>query len=85
MPDVDQVRAVVNDALRRRKRLPVSTTSARKAKHRLGYAVSVEEVHVVLQEYAQQGKLTLTETTSGDLMVTNISAAFLSELPHGED
>ena len=82
MPDVDQVRAVVDDALRRRNRLPVASTIARKAKHRLGYEVSVEEVQAVLQDYAQQGKLTLTETTSGDLMATNISPSLLRELDH---
>ncbi len=82
MPDVDQIRAVVNDALRRRNRLPVSSTIALKAKHRLGYAVSVADVRAVLQDYAQQGKLTLTETTSGDLMVTTISPTLLSELDH---
>lgn len=82
MPDVDQVRAVVDDALRRN-RLPVSTTIALKAKWRLGYEVSVQEVHAVLQDYARQGKITITETKRGDLMVTSISAALRSELHQG--
>ena len=83
MPDVDQVRAVVDDALRRQNRLPVSTTIALKAKWRLGYEVSVQEVHAVLQDYARQGKITITETMSGDLMVTSISAALRCELHPG--
>jgi hypothetical protein len=83
MADREQVREVVDDALRHlgSQRVITAAAIAAQASRRLGRAITAEDVAEVLSAYEQQGKVQLATPSGSPPTVTSVATAFLAPLP----